>query len=1752
MKRALSLLLALLMVISILPLPTVSAEGDPVFVLPTGLQEVEEQAFAGNTSISKLVIPSGVKSIGREAFADCTGLTEVSIAGTEVSIDKDAFLNCSKDVVFYAHEGSSAMLWAMSHGFRCDSLDEESDSLGRFLELISYSGFAPSLLMSSTFASKCLIVRTPDSMVCLPDISTYNPIDIFRSDDHLFYIQFDTEEETEACFNFLHDNSGISVEPDRIGAADDVSGQGVTIAENWGTDDTMGFDNYAPFVAQHSSGSVTIAVIDSGVKESSWGGPLSGFAASFVDASALIDSIRHGSKVASIINDCLGSNRANVTLLPIKVVNSSSMYRTSVIIESIKYAANHGADIINLSLGWDISEGTSPEIERQISAANEKGILVVAAAGNGSGNVMYPASCDGVLAVSALTYSEESGYSVRSRTGSAIDYTAPGMYLATSAYNPVDHAGDIIGTASTSFAAPQITAALALIKLDSTQSGNAVAVLDSCCMDLSAEGLPSSAYGRGLPQLGDLIPPAPIIPKNTDGGPIPSRLWLGDKGNDFILSWEVNSSNPDETNVTVVSSKPSVASVRQYGNSFALITAKGKGETVISLSNSRVTTEFTLVVQQPVTEILLTGTDGTLFVGREVDLAAAVLPEDANNRGVTWKSSKESVASVTQTGHIKALTTGKTTITCEATDGYGTKAQIEISVIEVPDAETISLTANEKEITDNKVSLEVGETLTLAATILPEEALQECRYSVAPKGIVSVSDDGIVTALETGAGKTATLVVTATTGNNVYTWLTVSVIVSPIEVRIIADKTTLDIGETEALVAEVLPDNATDKSVSWTSKNPAVATVNGKTGLVEAVAPGSAEIVCTTANGKTDSITVTVRQPITITFDPNGGVCEESTRIAYSGYEIGSLPTPTREYYTFSGWYTAGGTKVSATSVFTADTTLYAHWTGKQYTISFDPNGGNCDTATMTARVGEKVGTLPTPTRSYYSFTGWFTAASGGAEITADYIQNHDSNLSVYAHWLAHTYTVTFDPNGGTPTPEPKNVSVDSPIGVLPEPERAYYVLNGWYTERTGGIKITKDYSQSVPDPLPLYAQWTPLPYTMTFDANGGSVDPKTKECFVDTEVGELPVPTRAYYDFEGWYTEDGKTHVTKTYQQETNKDITVYAKWTPHTYTVSFDPNSGNCDTSSIIGTVDKPIGTLPTPTKDYYRWDGWYKENGTKIDSTYVQHEDDNITVYAHWTPNPYTMTFDANGGSVSPTQKTCYVDTKVGDLPVPTRNYYTFKGWFTAKSGGTEITKDDAQRTDSAITVYAQWTPGEYTITLNPNGGNGDTTTIKAKVDTPVDLPDRTRNYYNFKGWYTASTDGSIVSDPYTQSNTTNRTFYAYWSPMQYTMKFDANGGTTPVSTKQYYVDTKVSDLPTPTRNYYTFNGWYTEKTGGTKVDSNFAHPNTDTITVYAQWSPKPFTLTLDPKNGSSTTARTCYVDTKIGDLPTPTRDYYKFLGWFTAESGGNKVTPETKFSNDSNRTIYGQWELKPESNWVTQDKVPSGAKITQTSYSYRESTESTDSSKSGWTGNGDYWKKTGSGSKQYASFPSTFDTNNSVYKSLDKSPYTGSNNGTTKREVSNPTWAGYVYWHWAYNAAYYNTTARWISDREQEAGSSRGLPDYYYCYFYAFKSTTDAPTIDGFTYTWGANAKYDSGVTTYNCHNCLPGDADKSNPKSGVNNPRFLRFDYYTSSYTDSQKMYKYYRDLSYQSTDPGSGSNGVTISNKVTYVKYREK
>ena len=149
----------------------------------------------------------------------------------------------------------------------------------------------------------------------------------------------------------------------------------------------------------------------------------------------------------------------------------------------------------------------------------------------------------------------------------------------------------------------------------------------------------------------------------------------------------------------------------------------------------------------------------------------------------------------------------------------------------------------------------------------------------------------------------------------------------------------------------------------------------------------------------------------TVTFDPNGGSVSQTSKTVRYSQDYGTLPTPTREGYTFDGWYTSatGGTLITSTSTVNTGSnhTLYAHWTATVRTITYNANGGSLygDTASyvtsnsVTLDIGEALGTLPTPLRIGYTFDGWFTAQSGGTQVTSSYVPS--SNMTLYAHWTS-------------------------------------------------------------------------------------------------------------------------------------------------------------------------------------------------------------------------------------------------------------------------------------------------------------------------------------------------------------------------------------------------------------------------------------------------------------------------------------------------------------------------------------------------------------------------------------------------------------------------------------------------------------------------------------------------------------------------------------------------------------------------------
>ena len=144
--------------------------------------------------------------------------------------------------------------------------------------------------------------------------------------------------------------------------------------------------------------------------------------------------------------------------------------------------------------------------------------------------------------------------------------------------------------------------------------------------------------------------------------------------------------------------------------------------------------------------------------------------------------------------------------------------------------------------------------------------------------------------------------------------------------------------------------------------------------------------------------------------------------------------------------------------------------------------------------------------------------------------------------------------------------------------------------------------------------------FTVSFDAEGGTVAMDSMQAYSETSLGTLPTPTRANYVFEGWFTKDG-TQVTKSTKFTEANDITLYAKWIKESFDITLNTNGGTSNSSKITCKIRTKVGELPTPKKPGYTFTGWFTDNGTKITAETVFEEPKDFTLFAHWSENAWS---------------------------------------------------------------------------------------------------------------------------------------------------------------------------------------------------------------------------------------------------------------------------------------------------------------------------------------------------------------------------------------------------------------------------------------------------------------------------------------------------------------------------------------------------
>ncbi|MBR3619974.1 MAG: InlB B-repeat-containing protein, partial [Clostridia bacterium] len=518
------------------------------------------------------------------------------------------------------------------------------------------------------------------------------------------------------------------------------------------------------------------------------------------------------------------------------------------------------------------------------------------------------------------------------------------------------------------------------------------------------------------------------------------------------------------------------------------------------------------------------------------------------------------------------------------------------------------------------------------------------------------------------------------------------------------------------------------------------------------------------------------------------------------------------------------------------------------------------------------------------------------------------------------SYTLTLDANGGYVSYTSIAVVNGGKVGDLPVPEREGYNFDGWFTSPTGGSEITSDSTVNLNLYYTLYAHWTKIIYSVTFDANGGTGTlPKsfTKEYGESVTIGTAK-PVRKGYTFVCWNTNSYGTGTDFKPGDNyiTNASATLYAKWEANQYLVSFNANGGTVKPTSKKFTYDSPYGELPIPEKTGYRFIGWYTSStgNEAILSTDIVTITSTTTFYARWEVQTYTIAYDANGGTNAPsTQIKTYGKFIIISSVQPKRTGFIFKNWNTLQSGlGKTYKPGDSYSKEEDIVLYAQWEREKYLLEFYKNGGVGllDSSYKEFGIAYTFKMPDLAKEGYTFTGWNTSSSGTGThysVGDKYTENKPAE--FYAEWKPNEYVLRFYANGGINSVNCKTVTYNSEYGVLPIPERPGYTFDGWFTDKSAGNQIDESGIVDILSDTPVFAHWHINTYTVNYLANGGSN--APVSQIKTHGTDIllssDLPVREGYTFVSWNTDKNGkGTKYRPGEAISLNKNVTLYAIWQ------------------------------------------------------------------------------------------------------------------------------------------------------------------------------------------------------------------------------------------------------
>ena len=443
------------------------------------------------------------------------------------------------------------------------------------------------------------------------------------------------------------------------------------------------------------------------------------------------------------------------------------------------------------------------------------------------------------------------------------------------------------------------------------------------------------------------------------------------------------------------------------------------------------------------------------------------------------------------------------------------------------------------------------------------------------------------------------------------------------------------------------------------------------------------------------------------------------------------------------------------------------------FNIAFDPNNG---TGAMSPQGVRK----NTPTtlnanklkRDNYSFIGWNTKADGTGTSYQDSANvSLTGSMKLYAQWKANEYEISYDLNGGSVTiANPKSYDITTATFKLNNPTKEGYMFTGW-TGTSVDVTLSKDVTISAGSTgnREYVATWRAIEYSISYTLNNGSVSGNPDKYTIETEAFTLENPSRNGYQFDGW-TGTGLSAKTQnvTITQGLTGSRSYTANFTPITYTISYDLNSGMLLSDNPTSyNIETEAFTLNNPTRTGYAFEGWTGTGltGATKSVTISKNSTGNRNYTANWTLTQYNVSFDLLGGIFEDGNPTSYND-ETGKITLnnPTKYGYEFLGW--NLEGDTELLTDVEISQDSTGNkkYLANWKAIEYTLSYELNAGtvSPDNPTKYTIESEDFTLNNPAKNGYTFTGWTGTSVDVTMSKDVTIPTGSTgNREYVANWT-------------------------------------------------------------------------------------------------------------------------------------------------------------------------------------------------------------------------------------------------------------------------------------------------------------------------------------------------------------------------------------------------------